>query len=813
MSIQLDIETNLHLNENIASSDQVIYYVDGPVGSHKTSSMYRFVAACPNAKFVIGTPTNEMTDQIAGGLEAHDISCLPIHRKTDDGKRIEGSAVRYRRALLEGGSRIIAINHDVALKLALDKMDCDHIRNPDLFAADNYRDIHLIIDEILSVYKRFTLKGMTLSNGWVSTYFNTFKSNEASEYYHLTLNERGMAAWSNGFLEEQQPLSAKQRAILDHTVNERYRVAVSVKDFDQLNSGDRTSLSFFVTVRPSVLQQYRSATIIGANFKKSMLYKMWKDDVNFQPHPYIEGDYDDFSHKHDAGVTINHYYFCEPTFSKTRLKEIGYETVFDKASVAVESILKQHNNNQNMSYLFAVNNPEKESDPDYRWLTEAEGGYATRISANPRGQNGHKDKNASAFLAAVNFSNIDTEFLNSAFNISPSESREAMTYENISQFHGRTSVRVYDATKDLYFFSPDHASALAMHKEFGGEEPIFIDLGFEQFRYDEADDRTDAERQADYNTSRNNSREDKRWSNEGTRQYDGFTLAIWVKRGDSFPDFLEGLEWQDILHFTEDQTKAKRSKTNLPQIREGFFKDHSNHRTSGNIESTKMLQMDVDGSAVSPETFSNFLADELGLTHVIYNSISSTGDNPRFHFLIPLDKAVNRSVHERIFAMVAERIAAEYEGIEFGLEIDRKSFNLPIYSACLPKKAGGGIFIAREAAFLDVDAYLARRLSVAAPVADTKPAAAKARNTPIAKIDHLEAIRIVSEIALEHAKPQHRDAAFKLAGQALIYEHKMAPDEAVQALETTLHMFGKDQNAPRRLVNSLISADGYQRNL
>lgn len=806
MSIQLDIETNLHLNGNIAGSDQVIYFVDGPVGSHKTSSMYRFVAACPQAKFTIGTPTNSMTDQIAGGLEAVGVSCLPIHR--DNGKK-QGSAARYRTALM-GGTRVIAINHDVALKLVLDKMDCDFIKNPDLFAPDDYSDIELIIDEILSVYKRFTLKGMTLSNEWVSTYFNTLKPNENSEYYHLTLNERGRAAWAKGFLEEQQPLSQQQRAIFDHTLNEHYRVAVSVNDFKELNRGKRTSLSFFVTVRPSVLQQYRSATIIGANFKKSMLYKMWKDEVNFQPHPYIKGDYDDFSHKHKLSVVINHYYFCEPTFSKTRLNVIGHENVFDKAAPVIESILKQNNQNQDVPYIFAVNNPEKEGDSDYRWITEVEEGFAERISANPRGQNGHKDKHASVFLAAVNFSNIDTAYLQAACNISPSEAREAMTFENISQFHGRTSIRIQDADDNLYFFSPDRDSAIAMREEFGGEEPIFIDLGFEEFRYSEDDDRTDYERQADYKANRNNVREDKRWSNEDTREYDDFTLAVWMKRGDSFPNFLEGLKWQDILHFIEDQTKSKRSKTNLPQIREGFFKDHSNHRTSGNIEATKMLQMDVDASEVHPETFSKFLADELGLTHVIYNSINSTEENPRFHFLMPLDKAVNRSVHERIFAMVAEQIAAEYEGVEFKLEVDRKSINHPIYSACLPKRMGGEIFIAREAAFLDVDAHLARRPSVAVPAAQTTPAT-KSKNKQVAKIDHLEAIRIVSEIALEHAKPQHRDAAFKLAGQALIYTHKMPAPDAIQVLETTLHMFGKDRDAPRRLVNSLVSADGYQK--
>jgi hypothetical protein len=811
MTIQLDIETNLLLDEKIAGSDHIIYFVDGPVGSHKTSSMYRFVAACPNARFTIGTPTNSMTDQISGGLEALGISCLPIHRKEqDDGKKKSGSAARYRNALKDG-VRIVAINHDVALKLVLDKMDYDLVKNPDLFAPDNFSDIHLIIDEILSVYKRFTLKGMTLSNKWVSTYFDTLKPSEESQYYTLVLNKRGRDAWAGGFLEEHQPFSKQQRAIFDHTVNERYLVKVSIKDLDELNRGERTSLSFFVTVRPSVLQQYRSATIIGANFKKSMLYKMWKDDVNFQPHPYIKGDYDDFSHKHKAGATINHYYFCEPTYSKTRLKEIGFESVFDKAALAIESIIP------NTPYLFAVNNPENEGDPAYRWLTEDDG-FADRISANPRGQNGHKDKIASVFLAAVNFSNIDTAFLDTECGISPSEAREAMTYENISQFHGRTAIRVFkttEANKDIYFFSPDHASAKAMHKEFGGEEPVFIDLGFEKFRYAEEDARTDEERYADYsqnrNENRNNSREDQRWSNENTRQYDNFTLAIWSKRGDSFPDFLEGLAWQDILRFIENQAKVKRSKTHLPQIREGFFMNHNDHRTSGNIESTKLLQMDVDGSAVSPETFSTFLAEKLGLTHVIYNSINSTEESPRFHFLIPLDQAVNRSVHDRIFATVSEEIAAEYDGVEFKLEVDRKSINHPIYSACLPKRAGGDIYIAREVAFLDVDAYLARRSPVAT-IVKLKSSVALAKNSHGPKIDHLEAIRIVSEIAHEHATDKNRDRAFNLAGQALVYKHKMAPNEAIQALEMTLRLFGKDRDAPRRLVNSLMNADGYQIN-
>jgi hypothetical protein len=800
MHTQQNIETNLRFSGNIAGSDQVIYYVDGPVGSRKTGSMYKFVAACPNARFTIGTPTNSMTDQIAGGLEANNVTCLPIHRDNDTND--EGSAKRYRTAL-KNGARIVVLNHDVALKLALDKMDCDHIKNPDLFAADNYRDIHLIVDEIFSVYKRFTLKGMTLSHGWVSRYFNTLKPSEDAGFYHLTLNGHGMAAWVNGFLEEQQPLSKKQRAIFDHVVNKHYRVAVSIADFDELNKGARTSLSFYVTVRPEVLKQYKTVTIIGANFKKSMLYKMWRHEVNFQPHPYIKAEYDDFSHKREAGVTINHYFFCEPTYSKSRLALIGFENVFDKAAAAIEAVLPPET-----PYIFAVNNPENEGDEPYRWITE-ESGFAHRLSANPRGQNGHKDKHASAFLAAVNFSNIDTAYLETAFCISPREAREAMTYENISQFHGRTSIRIMEATDDLYFFSPDFESAMAMQAEFGGEEPVFIDLGLDDFVYKEDDERTPEERKAEYNAARNSKREDQRWSNEGAKQYDGFTMAIWQKRGDSFPDFLQELSWEDILLLIENQSKMKRSKKFLPQIREGFFNNHDNHYTAGNLESTKLLQMDVDGSAVSPEAFSAYIADELGLTHVIYNSINSTAENPRYHFLIPMNTAVNKSVHKRIFGMVADQIITKYEGVEFKLETKRSSFNHPIYCSCLPKKAGGEIYIAREAAFLNVDAYLARRPTATAPVADANPSAPKPKHASI--IDHAQAIRIVSEIALEHVRDGNRDDAFKLAGKALVYKHSMRPAEAQQVLDATVHMFGKDADAPRRLVNSLTSADGYRR--
>ncbi|MDQ0319652.1 hypothetical protein QO002_001790 [Pararhizobium capsulatum DSM 1112] len=801
LSPTLDIETNLNLHENIKLSNEVVYYSDGPVGSRKTSSMYRFVAACPDARFTIGTSTNSMTEDIAAGFDALGVSCMPIHRNNKSG---QGTAVRYREAL-KSGTRLVSVNYEVALKLQLDKLDRQLLADPNLFPGDDYSKIDLIVDEIMTVYKRFTLTGMMLSRTWVDTNFKIINTKNPA-YYELQPNDAGMIQWRTGCLEEQQPLSKQQSAILDHAINPRFRVAIAVTEYEDLMKRKRLSLSFYVTVCPSVLRQYRTATIIGANFKKSMLYKMWKDEVNFQPHPYIAAKYHDFSHKHEAKVKFNHYYFCEPTFSKSRLEIIGNANANEKAALAVHKILFEKP--EETPYIFAVNNA-KEGEPKHPWITETGNGFAERISPNPRGMNAFKDRHASVYFAAVNFSNIDTAYLYAAHNITPSEAREAMTYENISQFHGRTAVREYDDTGDLYFFSPDRDSAYAMQAEFGGEEPIFIDLGFEEFRLEEKE-----KEKADYNANRNTKREDERWSNEDTKQYDGFTVGLWEKRGDSFPTFHENLAWHDILNVIHEQSKQKRSKMALPMIREGFFRDHNNHLRSGNIESTKMLQMDVDGSDVSPEDFSRFLADDLGLTHVIYNSISSTEACPRFHFLIPLDKPVNRSVNKRLFLTVAERIKQQYKDIRFDLEVGRDSINTAIYLACLPKKAGGEILIASEVAFLDVDAWLARRQITTAPEFATtlKPKTpTKRKRIDAPTIDHVGAMQIISEIALEHAKPGNYDSAFKTAGQALVYDHKMEREPAIQALASTLHLFpGKDRNSPQRLVNSLMSAQGYR---
>ena len=124
-------------------------------------------------------------------------------------------------------------------------------------------------------------------------------------------------------------LKKRTKDIIRSIYSDHYRVIVdgeSAKKF--FNDDGNVCLTFYVIVKPSILQCFDKVIFASQNFKNSLVYKIWSQEVAFIPLIDLKNrlDYNDFSHKKGL-VTID--YLSMKTFSKASIRKVGYQKIVD----------------------------------------------------------------------------------------------------------------------------------------------------------------------------------------------------------------------------------------------------------------------------------------------------------------------------------------------------------------------------------------------------------------------------------------------------------------------------------------------------
>jgi hypothetical protein len=779
-------------------SKPIVHYVDALVGARKTSRTIEFIASSPaSEKFLIATPNTKLSRETAAKLAKAGVSVLQID--SEDGTNCKQALID---AICANQYQVIIVNLNVILQL-------DRIYTANL---------HLFIDEIPNIYKSYPVDGIVISKNDIRRYFSTRPTKENVDFLDVYITAEGidfLSKWRSEMvfnLETTTDKKGKENPSLPNVLEtmwcEHYRMVLDTESHNKFTDGDGIRLTFHSLLEASVFVGFKSVTILGANFKDSLLYLVHEKNIRFVPHDTIKGFYDDHSHK---AANTKVLYFSHRNCSKHLLGEIGFQTFFDKAAEMIGKMFpgKRH--------IFTMNHPDlvktngKWVRPAaFRWALDA----GMMVSPDPRGWNGLADYDMAIHMAALNYTNMDFHFFDSFLTISREEAVRSMTFERIYQFLGRTSLRSYDrvykADEELILIVFDRQTAMRMQKIIGCGEPTFIDLGIAKLQEDKkpAYDKTAAKTGSQARYRENKAMEERVAADEATPQYEGFGSRIWATSDDKEPT-LRTYQIEDLINLLERTSEIPQQfKGNCSQFREGSFGDLTNPAIAGNLLTSKMLAFDIDDASRSPQEVSDYLGS-LGMTNIIYNSFSNKGYPYRFHILIPMTRAVNEENYRHIFNVVRALLEARFGENEVPIEAKYGSINKWILMPCASKFDCGFLIVKRcwksiitkQHGFLDVAEYLVHRTGkkstteadvVAVPVKET------------VLFDAADADAIVDQF-LALAVPGNRDTAFGQAGYALINTHNAPIDIALPALQRKQKPFGKDAGAAKRLVKSLTA--------
>lgn len=786
------------------------HYVDGPVGSHKTTSLLKHLRNNP-VPATIGTQTNSLSDQY-GSAEGLDIEM--ICRKVHDNGDYTAASQTYRESLQANAARIFAVNQQVAI----DCQDADPVR-------------FYFFDEIPTVFETFKFNSLPLSQDFVSGWLASALS-EAPEYYELVATDhiRNIAdnGWKDDVLKDcEDILKVAQRIASPH-----YRVFVLAKAFNAFKNGLPKQLQFFVVARPSLFP--KNSTFIGANYQKSLQYLIWSasEDVELVPHPDIKAKRQDLSHK--AALTEIRY-VSERNFSKALFtdKVPGIDkavtpTSFPKIAKATGKAIAEHY--PNTEFLYCTNTTYERT----KWA----GPLGTIISSNSRGWNGGRDFNMAVFLAAINFDPASVNFLYRVFGIDREAAKYALTYESAYQFAGRTSLRMEGSNERVTLIFGDRATANAMQSFIpGSAKPTLLDIGIPELLFPDEPE-TDEEGQGDaapvkIEKSADELRDANRAYNQlhnrrkriienhaQTLQYEGFRFRFWAHNSAMLTEETEALDWETVVEFFKTYVNREEipAKDANKMYREGVFFDNENHLLKDNIQSTRLVILDIDNVSGDVYELSGWLKSRM-FSHLIvstYGCVNVENYSERqikIRVLIPLTEAVDAENYSRIIRLLNRDIRERFPNGEFGSQfpVDPAcmTINNRFYAPCRPAK-GEPIFI--DGTYYDYDIT---RFQKKAPVF-LDAGWCMCRNLP----EDLEAPAIKRHIAGSVRKTAEQ-IVFECAAKAgngngdgpwynaavELVKAGYSKEEAISALSGREHIFGsgKGRNAARAVTHVIDS--------
>ena len=214
----------------------------------------------------------------------------------------------------------------------------------------------------------------------------------------------------------------------------------------------------YAWMQPSILKNYRSVTVMGANFQQSKLYHYWKDKVNWVRHPTIKGErYDDFSHK---APLIDFFHMSDDLVSWSFLRTIGYDHFANSVADVVAA-----------KYPGAAHIVTLSAKSDVEWKLAT----GKAISPNPVGLNAFQDRHIGIHLAPLRPSNMDFAMWQAVAGVSPAELMIAQHCEMAYQFFTRTAVRNgkhhEECHERLVFIGLDLPTIDYLRDLFGVEKP------------------------------------------------------------------------------------------------------------------------------------------------------------------------------------------------------------------------------------------------------------------------------------------------------------------------------------------------------
>lgn len=394
-------------------SNTNIFYVDALAGMGKTTAAinYALKQTKLGAKIAFVQPSKDLIDQTYDNLVSANhgnVSIKKFHTGCLNGP-VKSELTAYLNVAAPGVGEIILMTHQTFLSLPY---------------FHNAHDWDIIIDEIPQIHTEWSRK---LDVNFATLIDNIELGEVIEGKYCVIATKPGSEAIIQRMAEckagdEQDKLYQDIAARLYNSqMWESIIHLPSLKAVVDGTSKGLNTLQTYSMIKPEAFAKYKTVTVMGAMFTKSVMYMVYSKTVTFTEHTAIANGLIANTHKNGALLTIKYLY--ESNWSKAyRDQVVGGKTVFEHAKAMSEFLMK------GKTFIYATNNDDN--------------GLKTGIKLSNvcHGINEYKEVNDAVFLSALNSNGPSFSFMK-ANGISPEALTEAQFFQTMYQFVMRTSLR------------------------------------------------------------------------------------------------------------------------------------------------------------------------------------------------------------------------------------------------------------------------------------------------------------------------------------------------------------------------------------
>ncbi len=429
-----------------------IYSVDALCGSGKTYAAIRHAvkSARVGEKVVIVQPSKDLIRQSysdclsVADKQQTNIAVTRIDSDTCGTKSVIGEIIRHLKND-EARGEVLFITHAAFLAMPY---------------WHNAREWHVLFDELPVVDKELT-RNVPATHPIVTDHISAF-SNDPT-YYRLMADDlkalRGIAE-----NREKDEVLEVFRDVANALTNDHWEVYAKKENWERMMKADSENGKYqflcFGLLKPTILEGYKSATVMGAMLTESVMYHWWLNwNVTFEPHPVIDQQARERLPAHENGEHLTIRYFFDQPWSKrlrdTPVLEDG--KAIDRLEYLRDKLAEKLTGG---SFLWVANNDVPDAEM-------AEFPESIRLSNSPHGLNQYQDIHNVVFLSALNPRPSHFKFMETR-GINADDLRDAMVHQITYQAVMRSSLRDSVSTEPKMVFVSDKQTAEWLATHFPG---------------------------------------------------------------------------------------------------------------------------------------------------------------------------------------------------------------------------------------------------------------------------------------------------------------------------------------------------------
>ena len=430
-------------------------------------------------------------------------------------------------------------------------------------------------------------------------------------------------------------------------VNPAYTVNLHRSAYQTAGFNGIAQLQAHALLLPVVLEGWQRVTIMGANFKNSLLHMIWSNlGVTFEEDRYIKVAKG--AHDKKAGGRCRIQYLTERIWSKELRNRIGIARI---TRALAAHIVNPH--------IWTANKDVPDSD----WFIAG----GTRLPAVSHGLNDFRGYDTAVFLAALNDMTSHFAWLEKVHGIDPLEVSRAKSLEAAYQMALRTNLREQGGTSEISIIVADRRTADYLCSLLPGAKLNFLDLGISELgnslrdKPTKAPAKTPAERKRidrDRKANRRAALEDLQTM---LLQSKGHLNPVITVEDSVFGAQVAAIEYQNWDKLKRDlyalwQNTVKDKHENMLMSGGVFSQKDTSLTIKGKdaFDYAQMIQLDFDDSEIDPSELKSLLHD---IKHFSYNSYSNgKGGRLRYRTVIPLALPVDVDVYQLLWDMIADRL-------------------------------------------------------------------------------------------------------------------------------------------------------------